>query len=50
MRGQFPRHQRMARVTLPPRQYVSFSGVIVYLMLYHLVPSRQSRVSAGGAV
>ncbi|MDR7521323.1 MAG: DUF420 domain-containing protein [Armatimonadota bacterium] len=40
LRGQFSRHRRIARVTLPLWWYVSFSGVIVYLMLYHLVPSR----------
>jgi uncharacterized membrane protein YozB (DUF420 family) len=31
----FARHKRIARVTLPIWLYVSLSGVIVYLMLYH---------------
>jgi putative membrane protein len=29
-------HRRIARITLPIWVYVSFTGVIVYLMLYHL--------------
>ena len=32
----FDRHRRMARVTLPIWAYVSATGVVVYLMLYHL--------------
>lgn len=35
-RGQFERHRRIARWTLPAWLYVSFSGVVVYLMLYRL--------------
>ena len=38
-RGDFQRHKRIARVTLPMWLYVSITGVIVYLMLYHLYPS-----------
>jgi putative membrane protein len=37
-RGQFARHRRIARWTLPVWLYVSVTGVIVYWMLYHLVP------------
>ena len=37
-RGQFARHRRIARWTLPLWLYVSVTGVIVYWMLYHLVP------------
>ena len=37
-RGDFVRHRRIARWTLPPWLYVSVTGVIVYLMLYHLYP------------
>lgn len=33
-------HRRTARVTLPVWLYVSVTGVMVYVMLYHLVPSR----------
>lgn len=38
-RGDFVRHRRIARVTLPLWLYVSVTGVIVYLMLYHIYPS-----------
>jgi len=34
------RHRRLARVTLPIWLYVSVTGVVVYLMLYHLFPRR----------
>ena len=34
-RGEFHRHRRLARITLPLWLYVSVSGVVVYLMLYH---------------
>lgn len=34
--GRIERHRRIARYTLPIWLYVSVSGVIVYLMLYHL--------------
>jgi uncharacterized membrane protein YozB (DUF420 family) len=33
-RGQFGRHMRIARVTLPLWWFVSVTGVIVYFMLY----------------
>jgi len=36
--GTFDRHKRIARWTLPIWLYVSVSGVVVYWMLYHLVP------------
>ena len=37
-RGDFLRHRRIARVTLPLWLYVSITGVIVYLMLYQIYP------------
>lgn len=37
-RGDFLRHRRIARITLPLWLYVSVTGVIVYIMLYHLYP------------
>ena len=40
LRGQFARHMKVARWTLPMWLYVSVTGVIVYLMLYHWYPSR----------
>jgi uncharacterized membrane protein YozB (DUF420 family) len=39
-RGDFARHLRIARWTFPMWLYVSVTGVIVYLMLYQLYPSR----------
>ncbi|MCM3872329.1 MAG: DUF420 domain-containing protein [Pyrinomonadaceae bacterium] len=38
-RGDFIRHRRIARWTLPLWLYVSVTGVIVYLMLYRIYPS-----------
>lgn len=40
LRGRFPQHRRIARFTFPLWLYVSVTGVLVYLMLYHLYPSR----------
>ena len=34
--GDFARHRRIARWTYPIWLYVSVTGVVVYLMLYHL--------------
>jgi len=39
LRRDFVRHKRIARWTLPMWLYVSITGVVVYLMLYHLYPS-----------
>jgi putative membrane protein len=39
-RGDFLRHRAIARWTLPMWIYVSVTGVVVYLMLYHLYPAR----------
>jgi uncharacterized membrane protein YozB (DUF420 family) len=36
LRNRFDLHRRIARWTLPVWLYVSITGVIVYLMLYHL--------------
>ena len=38
-RGDFVRHRKIARITLPLWLYVSVTGVIVYLMLYQIYPS-----------
>jgi len=38
-RGDFQRHRALARWTLPMWLYVSVTGVLVYLMLYHLYPA-----------
>ena len=36
LRRSFPRHRRLARITLPMWLYVVATGWIVYLMLHHL--------------
>jgi len=36
LREKFDRHRKIARWTLPLWLYVSVTGVVVYLMLYHL--------------
>jgi uncharacterized membrane protein YozB (DUF420 family) len=35
-RGDFARHRRIARVTLPIWLYVAVTGVVIYWMLYHM--------------
>jgi uncharacterized membrane protein YozB (DUF420 family) len=39
-RGDFERHRKIARWTLPIWLYVSVTGVIVYLMLYRIYPGQ----------
>ena len=39
LRGSFVRHARLARWTLPAWFYVSVTGVVIYVMLYHLFPA-----------
>lgn len=36
LKGRFDLHPRIARWTLPLWLYVSITGIVVYLMLYHL--------------
>lgn len=40
-RGQLEKHKRLARITLPIWWYVSITGVLVYMMLYHWFPHTQ---------
>ena len=40
LRDQIEKHVKIARWTYPIWLYVSVTGVIVYLMLYHLYPSQ----------
>ncbi len=42
LRDRREKHRRVARWTLPIWLYVSVTGVLVYLMLYHLYPSSAS--------
>jgi putative membrane protein len=39
LRGDFVRHPRIARWTLPVWMYVSVTGVLVYLILYVIFPA-----------
>ncbi|HMT08585.1 MAG TPA: DUF420 domain-containing protein [Pyrinomonadaceae bacterium] len=39
LRGQFDKHKRLARLVFPVWLYVSLTGVVVYLMLYHFFPA-----------
>lgn len=36
---QFLKHKRLARWTLPIWLYVSVTGVVIYVLLYHLYPA-----------
>jgi uncharacterized membrane protein YozB (DUF420 family) len=38
-KGRLDRHKRIARWTLPIWLYVSVTGVVIYVMLYHLYPA-----------
>lgn len=40
LRGRFEEHKKIARLVYPVWLYVSVTGVIVYLFLYQLFPSR----------
>jgi uncharacterized membrane protein YozB (DUF420 family) len=40
LKKRFDKHPRIARITLPIWLYVSITGVLIYLMLYHIFPSR----------
>lgn len=37
-KGRWKAHRRLGRITLPVWLYVSVTGVVIYLMLYHLYP------------
>jgi uncharacterized membrane protein YozB (DUF420 family) len=36
--GRFDAHRRLGRITMPIWLYVSVTGVVIYLMLYHWFP------------
>ncbi|MBK9215945.1 MAG: DUF420 domain-containing protein [Chloracidobacterium sp.] len=40
LRGRFDAHRKLARLVYPIWLYVSVTGVVVYLILYQLYPSR----------
>lgn len=37
-KGRWDAHRRLGRITMPVWLYVSVTGVVIYLMLYHLFP------------
>jgi uncharacterized membrane protein YozB (DUF420 family) len=37
-KGRWEAHRRLGRITLPIWLYVSVTGVVIYLMLYHWFP------------
>src|SRR5262249_33715356 len=39
LRGNYEAHKRLVKFTWPIWMYVSVTGVLVYLMLYHLAPA-----------
>jgi len=45
-RGRLEAHRRLGRIALPIWLYVSITGVIIYVMLYHLYP--EAAGSGGG--
>jgi uncharacterized membrane protein YozB (DUF420 family) len=48
-KGRFADHRRIARITFPIWTYVSITGVVVYVMLYHAVGTVESHALHGGA-
>jgi putative membrane protein len=44
-KGRFADHRKIARITYPVWTYVSVTGVVVYVMLYHAVGTVESRVA-----
>lgn len=40
LKGNFDSHRRLARLVYPVWLYVSLTGVVVYLMLYHFFPAK----------
>ncbi len=48
LRGDYARHKKLARFTLPIWLYVSVTGVLIYLLLYHVYPARFVSPPAAG--
>lgn len=40
LKGQYDKHRKIARLVFPVWLYVSVTGVVVYILLYHLYPGR----------
>jgi putative membrane protein len=47
LRGRIDRHRRLARVAWPIWMYVSLTGVVIYVLLYHLNPTGGASPSLG---
>ncbi len=43
LKGRYLKHRKIARWTWPLWMYVSVTGVVIYLMLYHLDPALSGR-------
>lgn len=39
VKGRWDAHRRLGRITMPIWLYVSITGVVIYLMLYHFYPA-----------
>lgn len=50
VRGRWESHRRLGRITMPIWLYVSVTGVVIYLMLYHFYPSRPAEPKMSVAV
>jgi putative membrane protein len=48
-RARFDRHARLARLTLPVWLYVSLTGVVIYVLLYHVYPPAERRRAVAAA-
>ena len=44
--GRWRQHRLLGRITLPIWLYVSVTGVVIYLMVYHLYPAKPAAVAA----
>lgn len=48
LRGDYSSHKRLARITLPLWLYVSVTGILIYILLYHIYPAQPATGSALG--
>ncbi len=46
-RGKWVQHRLLGRITLPIWLYVSVTGVVIYLMVYHLYPAPPEALAGG---
>jgi protein SCO1/2/putative membrane protein len=43
-----PRHRRWAKITFPIWMYVSITGVVIYVLLYHVYPPQVAPLTMNG--